>query len=393
MIRLILFRLSETYFRHRWLYLIPTLVMLIFAAAYVVFSKPQYTAQGVLYVQQSSFLAQLTDVPETSGSYWSTPAQITSGELSSLLETDAFIRAIVKETDLENEMDQGPQRVGDLLEEVRESVWVRTMGDNQVYFGASYDEPQVAVQLVNGMINSYLRWRTNGDRADSEVALNFFTDLIGEYRGSLETARAAMRDYLSAHPEPLRGERSAVEQMEIERLQSEINMAEARYINAIEKEEDARLSLAQIESDSQQTYIVIDAPHLPYKNAVSRREQALMVIVFAAAGVMLSLGAVIGAALLDRTYRVPLDVRQRLGLPVLAIIPDTARKASKRQRAKQAQTSTQPAEQSLATGGEPKNPTAIPAAAAAALNIAAPEASLQNGGAQPRTQRSKQRAR
>ena len=91
MFRLISLRLLESYFRHRWLYLLPVLLMTILAAVSFFTAKPKYIARGVLFVQKQSLLARLTSVTG-SDITWQTAASITTGELKELLQTEAFIR-------------------------------------------------------------------------------------------------------------------------------------------------------------------------------------------------------------------------------------------------------------------------------------------------------------
>ncbi len=325
MYRLIFFKLSESYFKHRWLYLLPIIILMGCGIAYLFLAEPKYMAQGVMYIQKTTFLSQLTSIRDNNLSVYYTPAQMTANEMSNLFQTDAFIRAVIKETPLESEMNKGPKVIDDTLQKVRENLWVNPMGDNQIMVGATYKDPQVSIALVQGALDSYVRWKSNGQRTDSQVALGFFTDLINSYRSDLDKARAAMTKYLEAHPDPLRGDRPPVEKMEISSLQSDIDLAQTRYSNALDKEENARLSIAQVATDTQQTYMVIDAPHMPMKQATSTKDKAVKFGIFTAVGILLALAAISGNALADRTFRVPLDAQTRLNLPVLANIPDANR--------------------------------------------------------------------
>lgn len=335
MIRTAILRLLESYFRHRWLYLIPIVLLTAVAVAFMMTTTPKYVAKGVLYVQQESYLATLTAVRTNQESWWVSPAQATTNDLNELMQTNAFIRAIINQTKLESAMSMGDQVVDDLIAETRNSLRIYPLGDNQVMISSSSDDPEVAYQLVNGVIESYVQWQVNIQRAESEAALAFFTDVLQSYAASLEAAREEMRQYLEANPEPLRGERSGIQQIEIQRLQSNIDLLAARQANAMDKEENARLSLAQLESDIRQTYLLIDAPDLPQEPDVSLRELALKMAIFVVVGILISFGAVVGGAILDRSLRLPLDVEQSLELPLLALVPDTSTAHSRFLRRKQ----------------------------------------------------------
>jgi len=324
MLRLVLLRILESYFRHRWLYLLPIVLAGVMGAYYVMNEKPSYYAQGVLYVQNESYLASLTNVRDSSGSWWVTAAQTASQDLNELLKTDAFIRAVIQQTDLENKMDEGQTAVKTIIDETRKSIWVYPLGDNQIVVSATREEPEIAYQLVNAVVEGYLQWQINAQLAESETAQTFFNDVIKTYEEELTAAREEMKQYLETHPSPLRGDRPGAEQIEIDRLQSAIDLASTRYATALDKEESTRLAMAQIKSDTRQKYYLIDAPRMPDKPNASLKDKAIKGAIFLAAGVVLSVGAIVGAAVLDRSLRLPIDVSHRLDLPVLSLVPDAA---------------------------------------------------------------------
>ncbi|MGB4870128.1 MAG: hypothetical protein WBP47_08760, partial [Candidatus Promineifilaceae bacterium] len=204
MLRLVILRILESYFRHRWLYLLPIVLSVALAAYFVVNEKQSYYAQGVLYVQNESYLASLTNVTDNSGSWWVTAAQTASQDLNELLQTDAFVRAIIQQTDLEAKMNEGDTAVKTLIDETRKSIWVFTLGDNQIVVSATREQPEIAYQLVNAVVEGYVQWQINAQLSESETAQNFFNDLIKTYEDELNAAREEMKLYLVAHPAPLR---------------------------------------------------------------------------------------------------------------------------------------------------------------------------------------------
>lgn len=338
MTRHILMRLIESYFRHRWLYLLPIFIMIGAAGISFYITKPRYSSHAIVYVQKESLLASLTSFGVSNSSYWATPAQITSWEINELFQSDAFIRAIIQKTDIEKEMGGGQSADAKLIEDVRRYIWATPFGgDNQVQLNASYADPNTATQLVNGVIDVYVQWKLNASRVQSEAAQVFFKDLITNYQAELDVARQAMKTYINEHPLPIRGERPELEQMDMKSLEGDIDLATTRLSNALEKEENARLAQVQSESDARSTYVMIDAPQPPLKPEISRRQLALKYGVFIVVGFILSLTAIAGAALLDRSIRFPNDVTNSLILPVLAVVPDVnllSQRTSKKPKAK-----------------------------------------------------------
>lgn len=334
MVRLILLRLCESYFRHRWLYWLPCLLMAGAAYFYVINLPATYVTHGTLYVQDKTLLSSLTAL-QSDGYTWITPAQATVSELSELLSSKAFIRAIVASTDLEVTLTKGPDAVESTLEEARSALWVQALGNNLVMISAAHEMPRVTHQLVSATIEAYLQWQTNLTRNDSVAAQKFFADLITSYQAAVDTARLALNNYLATRPRPLQGERNEQETAEIARLQTVVDHAEERLNRAQDQEEQARLALVQTESDVRQSYSVVDAPARPLNPERSLKELLLTLIMFMVAGVGLSVTALIGSALLDQSFHFPLDVQQALQLPVLALVTETPIKVTKTAAAEQ----------------------------------------------------------
>lgn len=325
MIRLILLRLLESYFRHRWLYLAPIGLMLAAMGAYMQVVPAPYIAEGTLYVQQETLLSSLTSVRNNGlGFRYVTPAEETVGELYQLMNSEGFIRAIIQQTDLEAKMGEGPKVVDQIVKETREAVWFRSLGNNLVMVSAQYTMPRVSAQLVASTVETYTRWKTNISREESVAARDFFRDLVANYSLALDAERSALTDYLVAHQEPVRGARPPAEAARIAQLEAAVALAEERLRDAEHKEEDAQLALAQTESNIRQGYFVVDAPKQPLEPKRSKKELAMIAAIFLMAGAFFSVAGIVGGALLDRSVRFPIDVKHGLGLPVLVTMPELA---------------------------------------------------------------------
>ena len=321
MIRLILLRILESYFRHRWLFLLPILLMTGVGAASVLTKTDSYITSSTFYVNKGSFLSSLTSIREA-GFSWVTPAQTAVNELNQLKKTNAFIRAVILQTDLEVHMAEGPDAANQTINGVRNSIWFNGMGDNLVLVGAIHEEPEIARQLVEATMEAYIQWQINADREESVSSQMFFADLINTYQAELDVARSELRQYLEANPEPVRGSRPEVEVMEIKQLEDAVTLAATRLMSAKEDEESARLGMVQAESDARQKAFVIDAPKLPTQPASSKSESITQAIIFVVVGVVLTVVGVIGGALIDRSFRFAIDVHNLIDLPVIAQVPD-----------------------------------------------------------------------
>src|SRR3954451_10674098 len=181
MARLFILRLLDSYFRHRWLNLLPIVIMIAMAGAYFQLTAQQYISRGRLYVQKSSLLPSLTQIHVDGISYQS-PTQIAVSEVNELVLTEAFIRSVIQKTDLEANMSAGPEVVQKTIDEFRTQLSVVGVGDSIIEISVKNKDPKLAQQLTAAVIESYSLWKLNGDRQESAVAQAFFASVIPGYQ-------------------------------------------------------------------------------------------------------------------------------------------------------------------------------------------------------------------
>jgi hypothetical protein len=246
---------------------------------------------------------------------------VTTNQIKELLQTEAFMRSVVKGTPIEADMNASINDVKPIITSLSKAIWAQPAGDSLVQFGADFEDPQVARQLATNLMQSYTLWKLNSDRQDSIAAQSFFSDLIQPYQDALDKARTELENYLADHPTPIRGNRSEIEAIEISRLQANVNSSDTRLQSAIDKEESARLAQIQAERNIQQRYMMLDTPRTPLTPTTSVKQLAMKALIFVVVGMILSLVGVIGGAIIDRTFRLPIDVVHSLELPLLALVP------------------------------------------------------------------------
>lgn len=328
-------RCSEVLFRHLWLNLLPLVLML--AAAVIFLLQPVYVSRATIYIEDSTLLDTLIQIrirdQPFNGVDLLTPAQVAAREFEELAQTDAFVFAVIAESDLRDELSGSPREVRQVLRLYRESFTVEAEGDSLVAFHIDAERPELAYQLATGTVNAYRLWKISRDVQDGQIAAAFFAEVITPYQEELNAVRAELRDYLEQYPEPAVGERPVEETIEIKRLQDMVAFAEERLKNVLDKQESARLALAQTERDVDQTYKLIDAPRPP-PLAEPFWYQAPLALVFPALGILITILLVLGRTALDRSVLVRLDVAEELELPVLAEItthtpPRAARRSAR----------------------------------------------------------------
>jgi len=326
MVRLVILRVLESYFRHRWLYLLPIILMWVIAG-FSISRDPEYLAHGIMYVEQESVLTGLISDRDTNRS-WETPADRTRDEISDLLQTDAFIYKIIQETDLGTDSDELTDEeyaaIIQTMSDARDVIWADAPGRNQVRVAATHTNPKIAYQLVKATIDNYTLWKVEANHAGNVTADEFYNDRLEQYDTNLDIARHELENYFMAHPASTAADddRPVTETLEINRLQSELTSANALYANTLRLKDEAALSLSQADESIRQTYFFIDAPRVPAEPATSLKSIAVQIIIFTVVGIILSVVAVIGSMLLDRSFRFPIDVQYGVNLPVIATVPD-----------------------------------------------------------------------
>ncbi len=326
---LALFRILESYFQHPWLYLSPILVMTIACFTYFALEEPNYVSEGVISIQSDTLLENVAGIGD-SGFNWVTPAQATSDEFNELMQTDAFVRLIVQQTPLEGRMDDGEDAIEETIQDTRDALIILPLGANQVRLTADYRVPEIAHKIAEGAVNAFIQWKIDSDKQDSISARVFLENLIPEYEAEYNEAIANLESFLLQNPEPLRGNRPALEQLQIERLETEVGQSYNRLITAEENLEEIRLQEVIAEGTTKQTYTIVDYPLEPATPEIYLEDVVTIVAIFASVGITLTVLGIIGNSLLDRTMRLPIDARYVTDLPVLAVIDNLSDKDAKK---------------------------------------------------------------
>ena len=300
------------------LFLVPILVFLGLGLVKVSQTKDVYASTGVIYVDDETLLAALTEVPGASGQWWKTPAELATEQMSSAFQTEGLVLTMAEAADMRTALDDGTATLGDL----RGSLSVAPNGSNLVQVQASRHDPEEASRLADAAIVSFIDFVVDANLNESASAEKFLTGLVARYEGDVEDGRVALNDYLRSHPAVDPTSRPALEQTEIDRLTSAIDMADERYRDALGKLEDAQLANTSTRADVTQRLRLVDEPQTPSSPQDSMRGKAMTMAMFGSLGLLLSAAAVLAFALIDRSIRTAGDVTERLHTVALASLPE-----------------------------------------------------------------------
>jgi hypothetical protein len=309
----------ETFFRRWFLFLVPFVLLLALGVQSVATAKKEYVSKGVLYVESETLLSKLTGTDPAPNNGFETPAQAANTRLSSLLGTDEFIRSIVDRAGLTDAVNGGLLTLGG----VRSSIGTTPSSPNTLHVGGQHADPQIAFRLATATIDSFIQWVIDRSLTDSAAAEKFFQEQATTYKVDRDTTQAALQQWLKVHLEPLVGTRPAGDEIELSRLQAEANAAEKRYTDTLGKADDARLASAQTRSNVAGRLRLVDAPKVSAVSTLTKKKLVIQFAMFMFLGLALSGAAVFVGTVTDKSFRSPEEIRERLGVPLLAVIPES----------------------------------------------------------------------
>ncbi|MEM9773088.1 MAG: winged helix-turn-helix domain-containing protein [Chloroflexota bacterium] len=313
-------RFFENFFQNFWLYLIPfALMMGAYAASFYILSD-EFASRGVMFVQTETLIDQVATLGDDNINFFLTPSEQTAAEINELLNTDSFIRLIIKDTPLEAEMTAGDTAVRELIGDVRDAIELNVLGENNVEVKVTWDDREVAWKAASSTMNAYIDWKINSDKRDSFAAREFLEQLVPQYENEYRAAIQSLEEYLTQNPEPFRGERPDIETLQIEQLRTAIQVADERYRIASDNLEQIRLEEVIVEGKTRQAYTIVDSPSIPVEEEGGLTRQIIIGMVFVGLGVLLSFMAIVINTLLDRSIRFPIETPSTLGLPVLSSV-------------------------------------------------------------------------
>lgn len=337
-------RYLEAFYRNKWKVSIPAFLLLFVGAGLAFFAPKKYEASATIWTETSTYL----DVQGVDYRY-RTPAEVQASRLSEMIYTETFTQQIIDRVFPGQTFDE-VQRAK-LIEGIQQGLQISASGEYSIRINFEAPEADVAVNIVRVAIEEYSRVRSESASLQASQAIEFFRERVNTYETViLPRSNKAITDYLAANPEVQRSQREGnVDDPQFALLQRQADLDRETY-QRYQQRLDEVMTQSQAASTSQAAaFRVLDQPRLV--NAGRAIISKKMLLLYAAVGVGLSLGYaalfLILATELDRTMRNKGDVRRRLQLPVLEVVPDYTFKAeaktSKRRERKRSKQMGEPA--------------------------------------------------
>jgi capsular polysaccharide biosynthesis protein len=299
---------------------LPLLLLCALGVLSVATTKGKYVAQSIMYVENDTLLQRLTGAGATTNNGYQTPAQSANDRLNSLIGTDGFLRTVADKAKLTDAVNGGLIS----LAQIRSSIGSGPSSANTLKIGVAYDDPTVAFNLATAMVPAFVDWVVSSSLSESETAIEFLQARADEYNKALADARAAQSAYVAKFPDPAsNGTRPSDQVAALAQLDAAVKDALDRYTATVGQLEAARLASAQARSNVEGRLRLVDSPKFPSTTTGSLKSKVMQFGLFFVLGAMLSTAAVFITTLADKTIRFGGEVRDDLGVPLLAIIPDS----------------------------------------------------------------------
>jgi uncharacterized protein involved in exopolysaccharide biosynthesis len=304
----------EAMFRHKWLLMLPpVLIPLIVAPIAIFMLPPTYQTVTAVMVDKPRYLAATDDISNP----WITPAQFQSSRFTEMMQTRSFLNAVASRTSLASLVgnERGETRI---RETITRGTQVIPRGDRLVSVGFSAETPQLAFQIANALVEEFRDRSMNERSSQASFALGFVESRLKEAEARLDEENEALRKYVAANPrlttlDPSRSANSsAAARNGLPTAAIDPQLAELIKNVEIEQREveRARLTLEQARFDASagieaqdMRFQVIDPARMPTSPSSDRRKIAMFVALAAVIGLGISAALSVFFVATDRTVR------------------------------------------------------------------------------------------
>ncbi len=297
--------------RHKYLLLVPLLVILPIAAALSFFNrKTAYASAATIWVQQPLFIPA---AQQPGLNPYLSYAQNQANVLNELLATNAFADAVAKSA--------GLPRGDRAASTVRTGTSVYANGSFSVVVRHASKDPVEAQKIAQSIIDEFRAQYLANVQHDADLAAKFYQDQLPRDKQALDDARTALANYVQLHPTaPVSGT-----DPQYLTLQAAAVEAETTYERTLSNLQNVTTSSSSTLEAQTRSFKVVDKPEVPCcPQPPSKR--SLLALPLAGLLLAISLSAGIYAFLLrtDNSIRVAEDLQALPGLVLLGTVPDVS---------------------------------------------------------------------
>jgi len=265
----------ETFFRRKWLFFVPFLVVLAIAVAGGLYTSWLYEVQARLEVQGNPLLDQ-------AGQQLSMPQADVKDEysrLSDLLLTDDFVKSVVNSVPALKSQSDTPAKMDATVARLHRDLNAWEPGASLINFRFRDRDPQVAQQVVSKTIDLFLAQRYADRVGKADQAITFLGQQQTVYQQQLQQAGTALGAWETSHPPAGRATLPESQQLQYQGLKTGYDsvLSNLQYISG--ELEKARFSKDKAIAAQSSTYVLRDPPVVPASPALSLNRMLGLILV------------------------------------------------------------------------------------------------------------------
>jgi uncharacterized protein involved in exopolysaccharide biosynthesis len=323
-------KLLEAFFRHKWLVLLPPLVIPLLVAPIAYMTMPvAYESVVGVWVDRATYLdPRAQNLP-----FNTSAAQTQSSQLTELLHTRSFMIDVVQRTSLAPLLSTkaGEGRVADMLDK-GVTVTAVPNGTHLLAIRARFTTPQVAYQVAQAIVDAYTDRNANLLVDQSTSAIGFFQSQLDNTQDASAKASRDLSQYAlamgyasSGDGTPLSSDVQSVSAFDPEfaDLQAKAHFAQQQVDQARVALQNAQQSSAAAAQGADVGFQVIDPPQMPTAPVTQLKNVIVFIVAALIIGLGLSTIVLVFLVATDRSIRTENDlvppVRVLGTLPMLKV--------------------------------------------------------------------------
>jgi uncharacterized protein involved in exopolysaccharide biosynthesis len=312
-------RYVGTFFRHKRLYLVSVLIMLSASGVGTYyFSFTAYEARTRIWVDKPVLPNILDQNTQTFGIAPS-PAQEQADKLFQLVQADSFMSTVIVGTAAGEQLTGEPDRDRELFAKIRSKLAVGVAGQNTLTISFKDKNPLLCQQVVQGVVDQFLKWNLQSQIDQSSLELQFFQKQLEIYDQRVKDIQQSLDTFYTQFPNP---EPGSPQNLELQRLQRELESARGIYSAATTRVAQAGFLGTLTENNQNAKFQILDKATVPELPAATLSSLARFfgIGVGASIGGLLAIIAVV--TWLDTVVRSAEDLQRLVDVSVLAVVPD-----------------------------------------------------------------------
>jgi hypothetical protein len=308
----------EILFRNRLRFLILLLILPAELSVGAALLYPHNTAVSSLWVDTPTYFS--VSPAATGWSQYLTPAQNTVDAIDQMVKTDAFYKTLNTQLFDEHTFKNAGERDA-TMSSLSTDLRIATAGSHLVTLSHTCVRTAICISVLNATVGIYRTWFAGQQRAQANVAIDFYTRQLTDEQAKLAAAQKALTAYAAANPNLKPADAPTIPEFDqLVRNVDQERTSVAALQQKVNNIQFTDLAVAQIDNS---VLSVIDPPRATGGGELSSLPKKQIAIVWIAC-LALAAAALVLMAWIDRNARDPKELERRLKVPVVVTIPDLA---------------------------------------------------------------------